>query len=466
MDHLPKGDLKTLDNLALYLQEIMSLPTDKKKIIDPKMKLIGTDIKRSLGELLQGPQNFLQGEIELPDMEDPKAIKSFLYKMQGQGRRGRDQLNLIPGKHSSLINQHHIGGLSELMPNYAGKTAEEAFEIGKSIYEATGVWPGSHGGNLVEISGHRSIHLDAAHGGSYTGQKIVGSAREMLEQTKGAIKLNLTRASDAQKLSEPLYAWGRKMWNEAGFDPGSKDPFYLNGLGELTEDFAGQVRKAITKGERIIYGGPISNQQLLKEAGLELRADFIPGAEEIGKAIAQNPLEAVTGAAMNLADPDAIKSLFQGEPKEALEKGAFGAGIGAGIAEVLKVNPVQQARLTSYASKIPGVASQLPKALSFVGGAARFVGPASTAVAGYQLADAILEGSTGEGFVGTIQQVQDKKRTAKINKAAVESAKKSKQLAVEKELPKPIMDSDTIEKFVTDPLNEFEWGWKKLTGQV
>ena len=169
---------------------------------------------------------------------------------------------------------------------------------------------------------------------------------------------------------------------------------------------------------------------------------------------------------MGLADPDAIKSLFQGKPKEALEKGAMGAGIGAGIGEMLKVNPVQQARLASYASKIPGVAPKIPAALSMLGGVARFASPAAMAVGGYQLADAILEGSTGAGFVDTIKQVQDKERTAEINKAAVESAAKSKQLAVEKELPKPILDSDTIEKFATDPLNELEWGWKKLTGQV
>ena len=101
-----------------------------------------------------------------------------------------------------------------------------------------------------------------------------------------------------------------------------------------------------------------------------------------------------------------------------------------------------------------------------LGGVAKFVAPIGGAVAGYQLADAILEGSTGEGFVGTIKQVQDKERTAEINEAAVESAAKSKQLAVEKELPKPILDSDTIEKFATDPLNELKYGWKKLTGQV
>ena len=201
--------------------------------------------------------------------------------------------------------------------------------------------------------------------------------------------------------------------------------------------------------------------------GMELRMMlFPPGAEEMGKAIARHPLEAVTGAAMSLADPDVIKALFQGKPKEALEKGAMGAGIGAGIAEALKVSPMQQARLASYASKIPGVASQIPKALSIGAGVAKFVSPASMAVGGYQLADAILEGSTGAGFVDTIKQVQDKERTAEINEAAVESAAKSKQLAVEKELPKPIIDSDTIEKFATDPLNELEYGWKKLTGQV
>ena len=311
--HLPKGDLKTLDNLALYLQEIMSLPKSKKLIVDPKMKIIGTDIKRSLAELLQGPSNFLQGEIELPDMENPASIKSFLYKMQGQGRRGRDQLNIMPGAQSSLINQHHIAGLMETMPNYAGKTAEEAFEIGKKIYEETGVWPGSHGGNLVEISGHKSIHLETAHGGSYTGKKIIGSAREMLDQTKGAIKLNLARAADAQKLTEPLYAWGRKMLDAGGFDPASKDPFYLNGLGELSSDIAGQARKAMSEGQRIIYGGPISNQQVLKEAGLNFNA---------------RGLGAVAGIAL---DPEAIGKAVEGDYTGAAVSAAKGEAISQGV---------------------------------------------------------------------------------------------------------------------------------------
>lgn len=205
---------------------------------------------------------------------------------------------------------------------------------------------------------------------------------------------------------------------------------------------------------------------LLKNSALNFHASFLPGAEELGKAIVKNPVEALTGAALTLADPDVIKSLFQGNPKEAVNKAAFGAAVGAGIAETLKVSPMQQARLTSFASKVPGVASKIPAALNIASGVAKFATPVAMAVGGAQLADAILEGSTGSGFVDTIKQVQDKERTAEINRAAVESAKKSKQLAAEREAPKPIIDSDTIEKFATDPLNELEWGWKKLTGQV
>ncbi|WP_165740421.1 hypothetical protein, partial [Thermus thermophilus] len=196
------------------------------------------------------------------------------------------------------------------------------------------------------------------------------------------------------------------------------------------------------------------------------RLSFLPGVEEMVKAVVKNPLEALTGAALNLADPDVIKSLFQGKPKEAVEKGAFGAAVGAGIAETLKVSPMQQARLASFASKAPGVVYKIPAALNIASGVVKYAAPVGMAVGGAQLADAILEGSTGSGFVDTIKQVQDKERTAEINRAAVESAKKSKQLAAERKTPKPIIDSDTIEKFATDPLNELEWGWKKLTGQV
>ena len=45
MEHLPKGDLKKIDELAETLMWIQGLPKEKKLIIDDKLKLIGTDIK-------------------------------------------------------------------------------------------------------------------------------------------------------------------------------------------------------------------------------------------------------------------------------------------------------------------------------------------------------------------------------------------------------------------------------------
>tara|TARA_Y100000287_G_scaffold182155_1_gene179259 strand:- start:48 stop:1349 length:1302 start_codon:yes stop_codon:yes gene_type:complete len=364
--HLPKGDLKTLDNLALYLQEIMSLPKDKKLIVDPKMKLIGSDIKRSLAELLQGPQNFLRGEIELPDMEDPKSIKSFLYKMQAQGRAGRDALNIFGGKSSSLMNQHHVAGLMELMPNYAGKTAEEAFDISKTIYEATGVWPGSHGGNLVEISGHKSIHLGAAHGGSYTGQKITGSPKDMLRQTFGSIKLNQERAALAQRLSEPLYDYARTMMQEGGLRATGKDLFYRNALGELTPEAAAEGRKAFAAGEKIVYPGAVTNMQRLKESGIEFNAGLGTGAYRQLKNTVKN--QTVPSLLLNR---EAINQALDGNPV------AAGLSAAAGTAIDKVTTPLMN-------KVIPEVVKRAP-ALVKMGGAMRLASPIGIGVAGGQI---------------------------------------------------------------------------------
>ena len=364
--HLPKGDLKTLDNLALYLQEIMALPKDKKLIIDPKMKLIGSDIKRSLAELLQGPENFLRGEIELPDMEDPKSIKSFLYKMQAQGRAGRDAMNIMGGKHSSLMNQHHVAGLMELMPNYAGKTAEEAFDISKNIFEETGVWPGSHGGNLVEISGHKSIHLGTAHGGSYKAPNITGTPKEMLKETYGAIRLNLQRAAAAQELTEPLYDWGRKMMQEGGLRATGKDLFYRNALGELTAEAAAQGRKALAAGEKLVYGGPISNAQLLKESGIELNAGLGTGAYKQVKQLAKG--QTVPSLLLNR---EAINQALDGNPVAAVLSGAAGVGIDKVTTPLM--NKV-----------VPEIVKRAP-VLAKMGGAMRLATPVGLGVAGGQI---------------------------------------------------------------------------------
>ena len=317
MNHLPKGDLKTLDNLALYLQEIMSLPKEKKLIVDPKMKLIGTDIKRSLAELLQGPENFLRGEIDLPNMDDPKSIKSFLYRMQGGGRAGRDMLNKAPKGLDKLFNQHHVAGLMEMMPNYAGKSAKEARDISREIYELTGVMPGSHGGNLVEISADRSIHLGLAHGGSYKGIDIsADTPAQRIINTKGAIRLNQDRAILAQDATKPLYNLGQELIVKGG---GNKDTnYFLDNT--LNAEESKLARAQFSKGMVEKFGKQLDPKDFLKESGIKFRA-------------------AGLGAAAGLASSEealtkALDGDYAGALGSAIPEMALGEGLSFGIQQV------------------------------------------------------------------------------------------------------------------------------------
>lgn len=386
---------------------------DVEKLLEQNPGMTIAEAGRKLG-YKQELQNKGQGRVGLRNRQvDQKRAKAESMQ-RGEATRYK------PPKVSGF-DQHHKRMVMLYRPLYEGLSDADALELSK--------YAAAQGMPLGDVEGNYEL-LSTGRGGQH-------------DQIHRYMEQQGMRPSDMPDFSKADLDNRKKAFDV------------------LYKDF---IQADIDKKTSLLIKGGAArlNRMRLKE----FRADIIPGAEEMGKAIARNPVEALTGAAMNLADPDVIKSLFQGKLKEALEKGAMGAGIGAGLAEVLKVNPVQQARLASYSSKIPGVASQIPRALQIGGAVARFAGPAAMAVGGYQLADAILEGSTGAGFVDTIKQVQDKERTAEINEAAVESAAKSKQLAVEKELPKPILDSDTIEKFVTDPLNELEYGWKKLTGQV
>ena len=297
MNYLPKGDLKKIDELAETLMWVQGLPKEKKLIIDKKLKLIGTDIKRSLAELLEGPENFLKGDIPLPNRDSPESIKTFLYRMQSPGRSARDTLNIAPGKISSLFNQHHIAGLMEVFPNYAGKTAAEAWDVSKRIYEDTGVRPGSHGGNLVEIAGDKLVHLDIAHGGSYSAPKIKGTPNEMLLQTKGAIKLNQKRAFQAQEASSPLYNFLNKNMSDGGIHL-PDDPFYNT---NITPEIAQPLRAAVTKGLKLNNNGKIpSNTDILEMSGMDKQLLRLGGkylAKPVGALLdAGSALAGTTGA--------------------------------------------------------------------------------------------------------------------------------------------------------------------------
>lgn len=438
------------------LQKIANQKTDPKASASAKKRLANTT--RALADVIETPELFA-------DYTPTKGIKYVGEGYYGKGKSFLESMQLDPkGLTGSKSTLHHNDSLKQLFNAIYHPDPNIRYRVLQGIREAKDGDIGTTLSNLsdADFTGHKLYHTDPVTG------KVDWKNRG---STVPSIDPN-TPVNQRVKLAETSIQKQGIITSTA-----EASPAVVNRQTSMLTDIQNTPggRKVLD-----VYGSPfdlnlrsiegikaVQNLNVqFKAVNGSFRLSFLPGAEEMVKAVVKNPLEAVTGAASNLADPDAIKALFQGKPKEALEKGAMGAGIGAGIAEVLKVNPVQQARLASYASKIPGVASKIPGALSMLGGVAKFVAPIGGAVAGYQLADAILEGSTGEGFVGTIKQVQDKERTAEINEAAVESAAKSKQLAVEKELPKPILDSDTIEKFATDPLNELKYGWKKLTGQV
>ena len=315
MDHLPKGDLKKIDELAETLMWIQGLPKEKKLIIDNKLKLIGTDIKRSLAELLEGPENFLKGDIPLPNRDSPESIKSFLYKMQSQGRRARDAVNIAPGTISSLFNQHHIAGLMEVFPNYAGKTAAEAWDVSKRIYEDTGVRPGSHGGDLVEIAGDKLVHLDLAHAGSYSAPKIRGTAKEMFLQTGGAIRYNLKNAAIAQEASSPLYNFLNKNISDGGIHL-PDNPFYNT---NITPEIAQPLRAAAKKGLIKNYGKIPTNTDILEMSGMNAQL-----ARLSGTSLRAAGMGALAGVAL---DTDAIKQAAQGDYTGALGSAVKGEAI-------------------------------------------------------------------------------------------------------------------------------------------
>lgn len=90
-------------------------------------------------------------------------------------------------------------------------------------------------------------------------------------------------------------------------------------------------------------------------------------------AIKKNPLQAVAGAGLNL-DPNAVKSLVEGKPKQAVLQAGAGAVGGALVAKVIN----------GAMRLVPQIAPAL-----------KVAGPIGMAYGAYELADAVVEGTTG-----------------------------------------------------------------------
>lgn len=207
----------------------------------------------------------------------------------------------------------------------------------------------------------------------------------------------------------------------------------------LASGRAAIAREEVNKGLAKMGLPPLTGTQMFGTDPLS--AGIAAGIDAIRK----NPLGAAVGAAQ-MIEPEAVKSLFQGKPIEALKQSAMGAGVGALVQQGTRV-------VAPVLSKIPGA-----------GAVGSVLGPAAGAYGGYQLADAILEGATGEGYVGTVQQVKDKERTAQINQQLVETTAALSRETVAQGKPDPMQSSDMIEKIVTDPLNELEYAGKQIFG--
>lgn len=136
-----------------------------------------------------------------------------------------------------------------------------------------------------------------------------------------------------------------------------------------------------------------------KFEGGTLRLSF--GLDEFADVVKKNALGAVTGAA-TVIEPEAVKSALQGDYTEAAKQTAVGAGVGALVEQGIKrAAPV----VTQTAARV------LPKAaMSFAGAAAKFAPPLLAGVAGYQMMDAIVEGTTGRNLQETGVAAEEKKQ--------------------------------------------------------
>ena len=125
------------------------------------------------------------------------------------------------------------------------------------------------------------------------------------------------------------------------------------------------------------------------------------GLDEFADVVKKNALGAVTGAA-TVIEPEAVKSALQGDYTEAAKQTAVGAGVGALVEQGIKrAAPV----VTQTAARV------LPKAaMSFAGAAAKFAPPLLAGVAGYQMMDAIVEGTTGRNLQETGVAAEEKKQ--------------------------------------------------------
>jgi hypothetical protein len=437
------------------LEEIERLKAIASDKANPKAKSAAkrlTNATRALADVVSTPELFA-------GYTPTKNIKYIGEGYYGVGKKFLEDMQLDPmGLTGGKSTMHHNDSLKQLFAAIYHPDPNVRYRVLQGLREAK---EGDIGSTLQNLSdteakgGHRIYHADPITGRTDYKNKastVVGvgpetSVEERIILGSESIRKQGAITTAAQQ-SDIVKARNASMLADIAANPAGKI---------LLDRF----------GDPLDINNPLRTPEVIT-AFKDLNIQFKPVLQEVNgsikllavnpfsapvETIMKNPFGASMGAATSI-EPEAVKSLFQGKPEEAVKQAAMGAGVGALAQSVLSsATALDKARL-----------AQIPGAPAVGGAVGKLLGPAAGAVGGYQLADAILEGATGEGYVGTLQQVQDKERTARINQQMQESAEISRQQAIAQGKPDPMRSSDFIEKIVTDPLNELEYAGKQVLG--
>jgi len=411
-----------------------------------------TNATRALADVVSTPELFA-------GYTPTKNIKYIGEGYYGVGKKFLEDMQLDPmGLTGGKSTMHHNDSLKQLFSAIYHPDPNVRYRVLQGLREAKDGDIGSTLQNLSDTEakgGHRIYHADPITGRTDYKNKastVVGvgpetsveeriilgteSIRKQGAITAAAQQSNIVKARNASMLADiAANPEGKVLLDRFG------DPLDINNPLRTPE--------VITAFKNL----NIQFKPVLQEVNGSIQLLAVNPFSAPVETIMKNPFGASMGAATSI-EPEAVKSLFQGKPEEAAKQAAMGAGVGALAQSVLSsATALDKARL-----------AQIPGAPAAAGAVGKLLGPAAGAVGGYQLADAILEGATGEGYVGTLQQVQDKERTARINQQMQESAEISRQQAIAQGKPDPMRSSDFIEKIVTDPLNELEYAGKQVLG--
>ena len=437
------------------LEEIERLKAIASDKANPKAKSAAkrlTNATRALADVVSTPELFA-------GYTPTKNIKYIGEGYYGVGKKFLEDMQLDPmGLTGGKSTMHHNDSLKQLFAAIYHPDPNVRYRVLQGLREAK---EGDIGSTLQNLSdteakgGHRIYHADPITGRTDYKNKastVVGVGPETSVEERIALGSESIRKqgaiTTAAQQSDIVKARNASMLADIAANPAGKI---------LLDRF----------GDPLDINNPLRTPEVIT-AFKDLNIQFKPVLQEVNgsikllavnpfsapvETIMKNPFGASMGAATSI-EPEAVKSLFQGKPEEAVKQAAMGAGVGALAQSVLSsATALDKARL-----------AQIPGAPAVGGAVGKLLGPAAGAVGGYQLADAILEGATGEGYVGTLQQVQDKERTARINQQMQESAEISRQQAIAQGKPDPMRSSDFIEKIVTDPLNELEYAGKQVLG--